>query len=222
MHRTRIKICGIKEVWAAVEARNAGADAIGLVFVEKSPRYVTPEMAEVITAHTPAFVEPVGLFADSSATEIKRICEQANIHTVQLHGHEDMSIVDQLPGLRIIRALPFNQSSIELAKAWAEHRRVLAILYDTPPKADSKLTGGSGETFDWSALARPECGTTKPIILAGGLTPNNVGEAIRIARPYAVDVSSGVESSRGVKDIGLIKAFCDAVRQADADYSSAT
>lgn len=215
MHRTRIKICGVNEPWVAIEAQKAGADAIGLVFVEKSPRYVDPDMAETITAHTPALVEPVGLFVDTPATEITRICRIANIHTVQLHGSEDPSIADQLPGLRIIRALPFQKGVIEEAKAWAELRQVRAILYDTPPKKNSELTGGSGESFDWSALAQPGQGTNKHQILAGGLKPGNVGHAIHTVRPYAVDVSSGVESSRGVKDVGLIKAFCKAVRAAD-------
>lgn len=215
MNRTRIKICGVKEIGTGLEACKAGADAIGLVFVEKSPRYVMPEMAERIAAHLPAFVEPVGLFVDCPSNKIRQICAFANIHTVQLHGHEDVSFADELEGLRVIRALPFNPEGIEAAKPWAEHHRVQSILYDTPPQPEVGLTGGSGQTFEWSILEWGPASHQERTILAGGLTPGNVGRAITSCLPYAVDVSSGVESSRGVKDVGLIHAFCDAVRMAD-------
>lgn len=204
MTRTRIKICGIKDEATARAAADAGADAIGLVFVEASPRCVDVTAAARVVATLPPFVVPVGLFVDESAEHIQQVCNAAGIHSVQLHGHEPISILDGLAGLRVIRALPFDATQPDAALQWDEDPRVSALLFDA-------AQGGSGEAIDWQALAASKPGLSSPIILAGGLTPNNVAEAIEIARPFAVDVSSGVESSRGVKDPVLIRAFCDAV-----------
>lgn len=204
MTRTRIKICGIKDEAIARAAVDAGADAVGLVFVEASPRCVDVTEAARVVAALPPFVEPVGLFVDESAEHIRRVCNAAGIHTVQLHGHEPVSILDDLPGLRVIRALPFDVDRLDTALRWDEDPRVSSLLFDA-------AQGGSGEAIDWHELAAAKPGLSKPIILAGGLSPGNVAEAVDTARPYAVDVSSGVESSRGVKDAGRIAAFCDAV-----------
>lgn len=216
MHRSRIKICGINKPAPAITAVNAGADYIGLVFVEKSPRCVTLEQAKAIVDALPEdSAEVVGLFVDRDPQEIKLIAKKARLSVVQLHGHEPITILDKLEGLTVWKALPFDEDLIERAKPWDDDPRVDAILIDTPPTGG--LTGGSGVAFDWSALAKRVNELSTPVILAGGLNPANVAEAIRTVKPDIVDVSSGVESSRGVKNVGLIKAFCEAVRQADSD-----
>ncbi|MFN3168908.1 MAG: phosphoribosylanthranilate isomerase [Phycisphaeraceae bacterium] len=216
MATTLIKICGIQDADTALAAADAGARWVGLVFVEESPRFVTIEQACAVAASLPKPVTPVGLFVDAHADAIKDVAQRVGLHTVQLHGHEPMSILDDLADLRVIKALPFDDELPAKAEPWDNAPNVDALLIDTPP--EGALTGGSGVAFDWKALSHMRDEVRKPIILAGGLTPDNVGEAIRIVRPYAVDVSSGVESSRGVKDVGLIKAFCEAVREADAAF----
>lgn len=213
MSRTRIKICGIKDPETALAAVDAGADAIGLVFVEQSPRCVTIEQATAVTQALPDTVVSVGLFVDCPAQTMRQIMQSVGLDVAQLHGHESIDDMDDLIGYPAWKALPFDEHFQQVASTWDHDPRVEALLVDTPPTG--QLTGGSGIAFDWAGLAAVKEHLAKPIILAGGLTPDNVSEAIRTARPYAVDVSSGVESSRGVKDVGLIKAFCEAVRAAD-------
>jgi len=213
MHRTHIKICGIQDPDTALAALDAGADAVGLVFVEKSPRCVTLEQARTITAALPDQAVAVGLFVDTPGETMRQIMDDAKLTVAQLHGHESIDDLDPLLGYPAWKAMPFDQDFQHTAGEWDHDPRVEALLVDTPPTGE--LTGGSGIAFDWNGLAKVRDRFAKPIILAGGLTPDNVGEAIRVVRPYAVDVSSGVESSRGVKDVGLIEAFCEAVRQAD-------
>lgn len=214
MPRTRIKICGIQDPDTALAALDAGADAIGLVFVEKSPRFVTLDQAKAITQALPDDAVSVGLFVDAPGETMKQIMDEANLTVAQLHGHESIDELDPLFGIPAWKALPFDEHFQRVASSWDHDPRVEALLIDTPPTGD--LTGGSGIAFDWAGLAKVKHHFAKPIILAGGLNPNNIGEAIRVVQPYAVDVSSGVESSRGVKDVGLIKAFCEAVKEADA------
>lgn len=214
MPRTRIKICGIKDVETANAAADAGADVVGLVFVEKSPRCVTVDQAKAISESLPTDMTSVGLFVDCPADTIRQTMQHASLDIAQLHGHESIDHLDALAGLRIWKALPFDPHFEQTAKKWDHDPRVEALLIDAPPTGE--LTGGSGITFDWAGLAKTKHHLAKPIVLAGGLTPDNVGQAIRALGPYAVDVSSGVESSRGVKDVGLIQAFCQAVRDADA------
>lgn len=214
MPRTRIKICGIQDPDTALAALDAGADAIGLVFVEKSPRFVTLDQAKAITQALPDDAVSVGLFVDAPGETMKQIMDEANLTVAQLHGHESIDELDPLFGIPAWKALPFDEHFQRVASSWDHDPRVEALLIDTPPTGD--LTGGSGIAFDWAGLAKVKHHFAKPIILAGGLNPDNVGEAIRVVQPYAVDVSSGVESSRGVKDVGLIKAFCEAVKEADA------
>lgn len=215
MPRTRIKICGVRDVATALAAAEAGADAVGIVFVEKSPRHVAVTDAARIVAALPPLVVPIGLFANASAKHILQTCAATGIETVQLHGHEPPEILDDLAGLRVIKALPFSEHVTQQAARWSHHLAVRGLLIDTPPKPKAELTGGSGEVFNWDALATQMHDFDKPVLLAGGLTADNVARAVQAVRPYAVDVSSGVESARGVKDIEQIKAFCDAVRQAD-------
>jgi phosphoribosylanthranilate isomerase len=208
MGRTRIKICGVRDAETAWAAAEAGADAIGLVFVRSSPRYVEPERAAEIMLGLPPFVSSVGLFMNPSLEHFCDVEEVCPTTLVQFHGNEDESLVRRCgPGL--IKAVRYEADTIagELAR-WDAVEEVDAILVDGG-------AGGEGVSFEWERLAELAEGISKPLILAGGLTPENVGRAIRTARPYAVDVSSGVEKERGVKDVGLIDAFCRAVREAE-------
>ncbi|MEM6459750.1 MAG: phosphoribosylanthranilate isomerase [Planctomycetota bacterium] len=220
-HRTRIKICGVNDVAAALAAADAGADFVGLVFVRASPRFVPPEAAREIAAALPLGVEAVGLFCDHTIDDVRDAAATAGLRTVQLHGREGPGFAKQLDGLRIVKAIGFEAGKLaERLQPWREARTGLAaVLLDTPPEADAAITGGGGETFDWDALAEAESAGhfrgLPPRFLAGGLTPRNVAAAVATVRPYAVDVSSGVESSRGVKDAVMIADFCAAVRDAD-------
>ncbi len=210
MKRTRIKICGFTDANPALAAVEAGADAIGLNFVGKSPRMVTVEKAQIILKALPAFVQPVALFCDASTEQIISTTRELGIRTVQLHGQEPLSFASYLSPLRIIKALPFDDKFGHEVDVWAERCDNLAgIIVDAPPK--DGLTGGTGVAIDWDKLATMKQKHWPPLILAGGLTPENVGQAIAKVKPYGVDVASGVEVERGVKDENLIKQFCDAV-----------
>lgn len=204
MQRTRIKICGVRDVETALAAAEAGADAVGFVFVEDSPRFIEPEDAFEVMSALPPFVASVGVFKDIDVdgfADIEGVCPT---QYTQFHGDEDVATVKGC-GPDVIKAVKFDPQTIarDLLK-WASLDEVSAVLVDAP-------TPGAGVKFDWCEL-EPHMGLiTKPIILAGGLTPENVAEAVRVLRPYAVDVSSGVESERGVKDVGRIRAFCQAV-----------
>jgi len=217
---TRIKICGVNDPTVASVAAEAGADAIGLVFVAGSPRCVSIEQASAILNGLPAFVEPVALFVDAPTERIRSTAASLGINAVQLHGHEAPDDVRALQPLRVIKAVGFRAGpdAASCCAPWRGISNVAGLLFESAERNGS-LSGGSGHRFDWAALA--EClqgvalDAAPPVIIAGGLTPGNVAEAIRTIRPYAVDVSSGVESQRGVKDSQLIRAFCAAVRDAD-------
>ena len=197
--QARVKICGITNVGDALAAVNAGADAIGFVFYEKSPRHLTPEQAAKIIRDLPPFVSRVGLFVDASAEEVHRAIETSGIDTVQLHGDESPDFCSQfrLPVLKAIRV-----RSVESLRNLQGYP-VSALLLDSfvPGKH-----GGTGSKFDWG-LAIKAKGLGKPVILAGGLNPSNVAEAVSQVNPYAVDVSSGVESSPGKKDMRKLHDF---------------
>lgn len=212
---TRIKICGVRRAEDVEAAVRSGAAAIGLVFVEASPRSVGVDQARELVSRIPPFVDAVGLFVDASAEDVLQTASSTGLRTVQLHGHEPIDMVEPLreASLRIIKALPADDQLVERVSHWSS--RVDALLIDTPP-AMGGLTGGSGEQFDWTAFSDLDATKRPPLILAGGLTPENVGQAIEQTRPFAVDVSSGVESERGVKDADAIARFCRAVRTADA------
>lgn len=222
--RTRIKICGVKDVATAEAAVDAGADAVGMVFVDRSPRHVDLDAAHQIVRALPAFVEPVGLFSDASWQAVRDTAAAVGIDTVQLHGREGPGTLARVRHLRVIKAIAFEPGRVaERVEPWrSKLTNLVGVLFDTPPAqaTHGDVTGGSGVAFDWSAYAALERGGQfaglPPRIVAGGLTPENVGEAIRVCRPFAVDVSSGVESSRGVKDAGRVRAFCQAVQAADA------
>lgn len=208
MTRTRIKICGIRTVEAALAAADAGADAIGFVFAPASPRYIDPDQAWRIATTLPPMLATVGVFVDPSLDQFCDVEQVCPTTLSQLQGREPESLVRQC-GPGVIRAIRFNPDSIraELAR-WSAIEEVDAILVDGS-------AGGAGQAFDWNALAHVRDACTKPLIIAGGLNADNVAQAIHAVRPYAVDVSSGVESAPGVKDPRLIQRFCQAVRAAD-------
>ncbi len=220
--RTRIKICGIREADHARAASNAGADAVGLNFVERSPRYVDEATAAAVAAALPVCVEPIGLFADADVAHVRAIAQRIGLRTIQLHGAESMEEAAALAPLRIIKAIAFTSpaATVEQVAAWSRVPNVSALLFDAPAATSPGPAGGTGKALHWdavaAALAPTDSAGTAPVMLAGGLTHENVGEAVRTARPWAVDVASGVEATRGVKDPDLIAAFCRAVRAADA------
>ena len=194
----RVKICGITNHEDAQVAVDAGADALGFVFA-KSPRRVTKAQARDIIQRLPPFVSPVAVFVDEQADAIKEICGFCGIHTLQLHGNELPEYVNYLEGYKVIKAFRIKgEEDIQQLAQYKPH----AFLLDSYVKG---VMGGTGMTFNWE-LAR-EAQKYGPIILSGGLTPENVQEAIRVVNPYAVDVSSGVESLPGKKDKALVKRF---------------
>ncbi len=210
MQRTRIKICGIRDEETALVAAECGADALGFVFFKGSPRYIEPGDAWECAAALPPFVHTVGLFVNAKAETIDETREAFPFDITQLHGNEPEPVVREVMP-PVIKAVKFDPATIEAElHKWNLVEEICAVLIDGS-------AGGEGVAFDWSALARVRETCEHPIILAGGLTPTNVGEAIRAVRPWAVDVSSGVEREKGVKDPALIAAFCEAVRRADAE-----
>lgn len=207
--RTRIKICGVKDEETALHAAECGADAIGFVFVRSSPRFVDPQEAQSILLALPPMVSTVGVFMNHSPDAFGDIEEQCPTTHSQLHGNEDEKTVGACGP--VIKAVRYDAATIaaELDR-WDNCADVEAILIDGPAP-------GEGVAFRWEDLPPLLEEIGKPIILAGGLNAGNVAEAIRIVRPWAVDVSSGVESARGVKSPELVEAFCEAVRRADAE-----
>jgi phosphoribosylanthranilate isomerase len=199
--RTRVKICGITRVEDAVSAVNAGADAIGLVFYAPSPRFVTIAQAQQI----PPFVSVVGLFVNATTTEIEAIAAQVRLDIVQFHGDEAPSECEQikLPYYKAIRV----KADTNLLQCAVEFSSAKALLLDTFSEA---AFGGTGQTFDWSLIPK---NMTKPVILAGGLVPENVALAIKQVKPYAVDVSGGVEATKGIKDAAKIAAFMQGAKE---------
>ena len=204
-NRTRVKICGITSVKDAIFAVNAGADAIGLVFYAPSPRFVTIEQAQQIVAAMPPFVSVVALFVNALPIEIKTVLAQVRIDIVQFHGDETRSDCEQikLPYYKAIRV----KADTNLLQYEAEFSSAKALLLDTYSDA---AVGGTGQVFDWGLIPQ---NLTKPVILAGGLTAENVALGIKQVRPYAVDVSGGVEQSKGMKDVAKIAAFMHAVEE---------
>jgi phosphoribosylanthranilate isomerase len=207
----KTKICGITKIEDALSAVEAGADALGFVFFEKSPRNISPEQAAGIIRRLPPFVQTVGLFVNEELSVINRIADQCGLDVVQLHGDETPQFCTAVKR-RVIKAFRVKDSSCLDRIVQYE---VSACLLDAWSPA---AYGGTGETFNWeiaAAAAADNC-----IILAGGLTPDNVAEAVKSVRPYAVDVSSGVESAPGIKDREKIFNFIRNARNAAEQNST--
>ena len=209
-HRTWIKMCGMTRVEDAVAASGAGTDAVGFVFAQ-SPRRTTPAVARSMGRELLPHILRFGVFVDEAPAEIARIVEEAEIDRVQLHGFEE-PMVREVIGTRVVKAFRVvDESVLPEIRAWSPD---FFFLDSFSPHA----AGGTGTKFDWNiARQARELGN---LVLAGGLTPENVGEAIREVRPFGVDVSSGIEESPGRKDPQRIRAFVEAVSEADHELSS--
>jgi phosphoribosylanthranilate isomerase len=200
----RSKICGITRVEDALAAAEAGADAIGLVFYAKSPRAVSVQQAREIIAALPPFVTSVGLFVDASRCELGEILDAVPLDLLQFHGDETPDECDHYgrPYIKALRVKPGDDIAAQVAR----YANARGVLLDTFVPG---IPGGTGEAFDWSLVPAQ---LSKPVILAGGLTAANVAQAIGQVRPFAVDISGGVESAKGIKDAAKIHAFMEAVR----------
>ncbi|MFN3628692.1 MAG: phosphoribosylanthranilate isomerase [Casimicrobiaceae bacterium] len=225
--RTRIKICGLSSAEHIDAAVEAGADAIGFVFYPPSVRALTPARAARLAERVPAFVSTVALFVDASAEAVRAVLEEVRVDVLQFHGssaYETAAWCTQF-GRPYIKATPVT-GPIDVLEFARSYMNAAALLLDTP----SSGHGGSGRRFDWRLIRQPDPHARPPrdasgldssaapvprLVLSGGLTALNVAEAIASVRPYAVDVSSGVEVTRGTKSSELIHAFCRAVREAD-------
>jgi phosphoribosylanthranilate isomerase len=212
LNSLKIKICGITRLDDARAALDAGADAIGFIFYPQSKRYITPEAVGAIVAALPSFVHTVGVTVNLAPSELAELARVAPLSHWQLHGDETSSTAaahQALGARRLIKVLPlpWTGGAAELG-AFAAHGTG-AFLLDTP----SPEYGGTGRTFDWDLVAAFREKTSVPLILSGGLTADNVAEAIARVHPYGVDVSSGVESAPGIKDHAKLRHFIAACRQ---------
>jgi phosphoribosylanthranilate isomerase len=207
MSRTRIKICGLTREADVDDAIDAGADAIGFVLYPKSPRAVTLARAAELAGRLPPFVTPVLLFVNASPSEVRAASEALPQALLQFHGDEtpEQCQAAGRPYLRAARIAP----GVDLLEFASRFATATGLLLD----ADSDVYGGSGKVFDWS-LIPPN--VPLPVVLSGGLSPANVTDGVLRVRPWAVDVSSGVESAKGIKNAALMRRFCKAVREGDA------
>lgn len=205
--RTRVKICGITRPEDGVAAARAGADAIGLVFYPNSPRHVEIEQAALICRELPPFVTKVALFVNAPAEEIAAVLEQVPIDLIQFHGNECADYCDShnRPWVKAIRM----KDGVDLHQERAHYQNASALLVDS---YRAGVPGGTGETFNWSKIPADMAGD---IILAGGLNPGNVADAVQQVRPWAVDVSGGVEVEKGIKGSSLIAEFIRGVKVGD-------
>lgn len=208
---TRVKICGVRDRRTAEAAADAGADALGLVFHAPSVRNVDVETAAAIVRSLAPLVTTVGLFVDPSAEQVEAVLERCALDCLQFHGGESPEFCRSFgrPYLRAVSMRP----DLDVPAVIRAHDGARAFLFDAWREG---VAGGTGETFAWERIPPME----RPWLLAGGLTPLNVGEAVRRVHPPAVDVSGGVERERGVKDPQLIRAFIAAVRRADRQQTS--
>lgn len=210
MHRTRIKICGITRAEDLAAAIGAGADAVGFVFYAPSPRHVGVERAAALALAVPPFVTRVGLFVNAAADDVRAVLADVPIDLLQFHGDEDAAYCAQFgrPWIKAIRM----REGVDLVECAAGYAGAQALLLD----AYVEGYGGGGRSFDWGLIRRD---LPLPLILSGGLHPDNVTAAVRAVRPWAVDVSSGVEpvgGPKGIKDARRIEEFIAGVRDADA------
>ncbi|HVY05035.1 MAG TPA: phosphoribosylanthranilate isomerase [Burkholderiales bacterium] len=204
---TAVKICGITRVEDALVAARAGAHAIGMIFYPKSPRLVSEQAGAAIVGSLPPFVTSVALFVDQPVVEIERVITNVRPQLLQFHGDEAPEFCEGF-GVPYIKAVRVG-SGTDLLQYAARYRRAKGLLLDAFVEGSH---GGTGSTFDWNLVPRQ---LPLPVILAGGLTPANVTQAIRSVRPWAVDVSSGVEAARGIKDAAKVAAFIQGARDAD-------
>jgi phosphoribosylanthranilate isomerase len=209
--RTRIKICGLTREADVLAALDAGADALGFVLYDKSPRYVSPQRAGELAKLLPPFVTPVVLLVNANPDYVALALRHIPHALLQFHGDETPEQC-AAPGRAYIRAARM-APGFDLLDFASRYAHAQALLLD----ADVRGYGGGGKVFDWSLIPT---GVSAPVVLSGGLSPENVGDGIMQVRPWAVDVSSGVESAKGIKDAQLIRRFCDAVREADARRAS--
>ncbi|MES2313049.1 MAG: phosphoribosylanthranilate isomerase [Pseudomonadota bacterium] len=206
---TRIKCCGMTRVEDALLAAQLGADAIGLVFTACSKRQTTPARAREIVAALPPFVATVALFMDDDADRVRQVIDEVQPSLLQFHGGETDGWCMQF-GRPFLKAIAMGEGAAALPRL-REYPRAAALLLDGHGFGEA---GGSGKAFDWSLLPHE---LAQPVILAGGLHSGNVADAVRLLRPWAVDVASGVESSPGIKDPDKLAAFIRAVRAADVE-----
>ncbi len=206
--RTRIKICGLTRIEDARAAVQLGADAIGLVFYAPSPRHVGLDQARAIIAAIPPFVTVVGLFVDPVRSEVESVLRRCSLNLLQFHGDESPEFCNgfDLPYIKAARV----RADADLVQYLSAYSAAQGWLLDA---YHDRLYGGTGASFDWNLIPQ---GLPKPVILSGGLTPENVGAAVRQVRPWAVDVSSGVESTKGIKDAAKIAAFIAGVKNENA------
>jgi phosphoribosylanthranilate isomerase len=197
-----VKICGITRLEDAEAAVELGAGALGFVFWPKSPRYVDPERARAIAAQLPAFVTTVGVFVDQPPRLVNGVAARVGLSAVQLHGDETTEMLDHIDR-PVVKAFGLAATPVEAADAWPARVRLLIDAHD-PEKR-----GGTGRTVDWARAAA--IAARRPVLLAGGLTPANVADAIRAVRPFGLDISSGVESAPGLKDRARLRALFEAV-----------
>ena len=211
--RTRIKVCGITRPEDATHCAELGVDALGFVFYEPSPRYVSPAAAAQIMRVLPPFMTRVGLFVNAPRDAVLAVLAEAQLHLLQFHGDEDEAYCASFgrPYLKAARMKP----GVDLLEFAARFSSADAILCD----AFVAGYGGAGKTFDWNLLP-PAATLGRPLVLSGGLDQENVAAAIRQVRPAAVDVSSGVEAAKGIKDHAKLKAFVEKVREADESIRS--
>ncbi|HMV12259.1 MAG TPA: phosphoribosylanthranilate isomerase [Nitrosomonas sp.] len=205
--RTRVKICGITRTEDALAAISSGADAIGFVFWQQSARNILPQQARPITKTIPAFVTTVGVYVDPTVEWVHETATIANLGLLQFHGNESPEFCDQF-SLPYVKALRIKED-MDLLEYANRYQSAKALLLDT---YSANLPGGTGEVFDWTLIP---ANLPLPIILSGGLTPDNVVHAIAKVKPWAVDVSSGVEASKGIKDINKISAFMQRVKNCE-------
>lgn len=208
MSRTRIKFCGITRPADADAAVRLGADALGLVFDARSPRCVAPAAARALARQLPPFVQTVALFRDAGAEAVLAVLETLAPDLLQFHGRETPEFCAQF-AWPYLKAVPMAEPQ-DLGDWALRYGEARALLLDAHRAGGM---GGTGRSFDWSAIPRS---SPKPLVLAGGLTPDNVAQAITMARPYAVDVSSGIESAPGIKDPERMRRFIEEVRRADS------
>jgi phosphoribosylanthranilate isomerase len=216
-HRTRIKICGLTRIEDMQAAVAAGADAIGLVFYPGSPRYLAPEQAGSLLAGMPPFVTSVGLFVNATPEQVAAGVRAAPVSLLQFHGDETLEhccVAAKLanrPFLRAVRVKP-GMSGADLLKCEQDYRAASGLFAGLLLDTWAEGFGGSGKVFDWSLIPEE---LAPRVVLSGGLSVHNATDAVVRVRPYAVDVSSGVELDKGIKDAARIHAFIDKVRAAD-------